>query len=323
MSSSSTKPTPLNSTPEILLRKRRNADRTRLEKQELTREKQAKQKKLKSQKKNRFIRAETIVATTLATTREKERIKRMSILETKKAKNDVDRLPSDKDFILKITERPHKETETEAETQTVEEEDEDDNLIKEKIEYDGKDTLLFVIRVKGPTAVNLPHKVFKILSLLRLEELNTGVFVKLTKNVFPLLKLISPYIIIGTPSLNSIRSLIQKRSRILYTGAKGDEEPHSIVLNDNNIIEDKLGEQGIICMADIIHEIATLGENFQTCNFFLQPFKLNREVSGFSSLNKLRKIKQRENESKIRQFSNASTAPIIQVDIDSLIAKLN
>ena len=70
MSSQSVEKKELNSTPEILLRKRRNADRIRLEKQELARKKLASQNKLKSAKKNRFIRAETIVANTLATERE-------------------------------------------------------------------------------------------------------------------------------------------------------------------------------------------------------------------------------------------------------------
>lgn len=263
---------------------------------------------------------ESIAANTLATEREKERIKRISKLENKKSKNELDHLPSEKNFILKISEKTPEEQE---ETVDVDDDEEnDDNLVREKIEYDGKDQLLFVVRVKGPTAVKLPHKVFKILSVLRLDELNTGVFIKLTPSVFPLLKLVAPYIVIGRPSLSSIRSLIQKRSKIMYQGPE-ETEPKSIVLNDNNIIEEKLGETGIICMEDIIHEIATLGESFKSCTFFLQPFKLNREVSGFNSLNRLRKIEQKENESKIRQVSNASTAPIIQIDIDSLISKVN
>lgn len=312
-------PEPLNSNPEILLRKRRNADRTRIEKQELARRKRELQQKQKRQNKNRFIRPESIVAKTLATTREKERIKRVSKLGAKKARNELDHLPSDKDFILKITEKPRSASE---DPEDDEEQDDDEGLIKEKIIYNGEPTLLFVVRVKGPSAANIPHKAFKVLSLMRLIDTNTGVFVKLTEKVYPLLKLIAPYVIIGKPSLSSIRSLIQKRSRIIYQ-RPGEEESREIALNDNNIVEEKIGENGIICMEDIIHEIATLGDAFSTCNFFLQPFKLNREISGFSSLNKLRKIKQREDDVKTRQFSNSTTAPIIEVDIDSLIAKLN
>lgn len=307
----------LESNPEVLLRKRRNADRTRLEKQELARLRNEKNLKTKQKNKKRFIRMETIAANTLATGREKERIKRISKLELKKAKNEVDHLPSDRDFILKITERAEEENDHEEDN-----EDEVDNLIREKTVYDGKDTLLFVIRVKGPNAVKIPHKAFKILTLLRLVDLNTGVFVKLTKTVYPLLRLIAPYIVIGTPSLQSIRSLIQKRSKIMYK-RKDDTQEREIILNDNNIVEEKLGETGIICVEDMIHEINSMGEAFQQVNFFLLPFKLNREVSGFSSLNKLKKIQQKESDEKNRQFSNSTIAPIIQVDIDSMIAKLN
>ncbi|CAH00373.1 Rlp7p [Kluyveromyces lactis] len=315
---------PLNSNPEVLLRKRRNADRTRLEKQELAKKRKEQEEKQKRSKKNRFVRAETIVATTLATEREKTRIRRVRDLENQKVKNDLSHIPSDRDFILRISEREAGSKATsESELQDVDEEDEeDDGLIREKIVYDGEPSLLFVIRVKGPTAVKIPAKAYKVLSLLRLVELNTGVFIKLTKDVYPLLKLVSPYIVIGQPSLASIRSLIQKRSRIMWQRPE-DKEPKEIILNDNNIVEEKLGDEGVICIEDIIHEISTLGENFSKCTFFLLPFKLNREVSGFGAISRLNKLKMREQNKKTRQISNAATAPVIQVDIDSMISKLN
>ncbi|KAH3900447.1 Rlp7p SCDLUD_003429 [Saccharomycodes ludwigii] len=298
----------LNSNPEILLRKRRNADRTRLEKQALANKKQQLARSKKSAGKNKFIRAETIVATTLATTREKERVKRISKLEHKKSRKETEHIPSDRDFILKITEvEPTEENK--------------DGLIKEKIEYDGKECLLFVIRIRGPVAVKMPRKVFTILKLMRLLELNTGVFVKLTTQVYSLLKLISPYIIIGKPSLASIRSLIQKRSRIMY--AREGEEPKETILNDNSMVEEKLGDQGIICIEDIIHELSTLGESFSKCAFFLLPFSLNREVSGFGALSSLKKLKLREKNNKLLENSNSSTAPIVEVDIDAFISRLN
>lgn len=175
---------PLNSNPEVLLRKRRNADRTRLEKQELARKRKEQEQKRKRSKNNRFVRAESIVVSTLATDREKVRIRRVRDLENKKTLKDLSHIPTDRDFILKVTERTSVNGEEE-----LDEDEEDDGLVREKIVYTGDETLLFVIRVKGPTAVKIPKKVYKVLSLLRLVELNTGVFLKLTKEVFPLLKL--------------------------------------------------------------------------------------------------------------------------------------
>lgn len=307
-------PQPLNSNPEVLLRKRRNLERTRLEKQELAKKRMEEQKKLKNKSKNRFVRAESIVATNLATQREKERIKRISILEHKKSRNLVDHLPSDRDFIMRVTPLPESE---------IDDDDEDsDGLLREKIVYDGKPTLLFIVRMKGPTNTKIPHKAYQVLELLRLQNNNTGVFFALTPTTYPLLKLVAPYVVTGRPSPNSVRSLIQKRSRILHQ-REDETEPHPVVLNDNNIVEQRLGEEGIICIEDIIHEIVSLGDSFSTCNFFLLPFELTREVSGFGALNRLRKIKNREWQQKTRKVSNASTAPITEIDIDALISQIN
>lgn len=295
----------LNSNPEVLLRKRRNAERTKLEKQQLARQRDEKARKQKRLRKQRFIRAESMVAQTLATEREKERVKRVSKLAVKKARGEVDRLASDKDYIVRVREAEG-----------------EDELVRERFVYDGTPTLLFVVRVRGPAAVNIPHKAFKILKLMRLVATNTGVFVRLTEKVYPLLKIIAPYVVVGRPSLSSVRSLLQKRSRVVYQ-AEEDSEPREIALNDNSIIEEKLGEHGIICVEDMVHEIASLGDSFAQCTFFLQPFELNREISGFGALNKLKKIKLREDSLKTRQFSNSATAPVVEIDIDSLIAKLN
>ena len=57
-------------------------------------------------------------------------------------------------------------------------------------------------------------------------------------------------------------------------------------LNDNAMIEKKLGKYGIVCLEDIIHEIATLGENFQEVNLFLSQFKLNLPSTGWKRVNK-------------------------------------
>lgn len=298
----------LNSNPEILLRKRRNADRIRAEKQEIAKKRKALELSQKREKKKRFVRAESIVATTLATEREKERIKRISKLEHYKARSGFSAVESD--FFLKITEKGSGDI------------NDNDNIIREKIPYHGEERLVFVIRVKGPVGVNIPRKVFKVLTVLRLLKINTGVFFKLTSRSFALLKLVAPYIVVGTPSLSSIRSLMQKRARIFYQ-PPGDINKKEVILNDNNIIEEQLGANGIICVADIIHEIATLGERFTMCNFFLNPFKLNMEVHGFSAMSKLQKLKQREENSKTRPLSNSGAACVIQVDIDALIEKLN
>lgn len=65
-----------------------------------------------------------------------------------------------------------------------------------------------------------------------------------------------------------VNKLIRKRGKILK---QGFEE----ALKDNNIVEDRLGEQGIICIEDLIHEISHGTELFSAASEFLCPFRLN------------------------------------------------
>ncbi|AQZ18598.1 RLP7 (YNL002C) [Zygosaccharomyces parabailii] len=275
--------------PEVLLKRRRNADQTRLAKQALAQQR----KNTKRVKKNKFVRPESLVAKTLATTREKERIRRVS-----KTRGEGS------EFILRVRGGDSKEDGSEGEMQT------------EKVAYDGKPQLLLVVRVRGPTAVNIPHKAYKVLQVLRLVHLNQGVFFRLTAQTFDLLRIVAPYVVVGEPSLSCVRSLVQKRGRVTWNGKQ------DVLLNDNTMVEEALGEHGIICIEDVVHEIASLGPAFKQCCFFLKPFQLSRQVSGFGALQKLKKLELREQDGE-RQLSNAAAAPIIEVDIDELVAKMN
>ncbi|KAK2096233.1 60S ribosomal protein L7-like 1, partial [Saguinus oedipus] len=49
----------------------------------------------------------------------------------------------------------------------------------------------------------------------------------------------------------------------------------TIPLTDNTVIEEHLGKFGVICLEDLIHEIAFLGEHFQEISWFLHPFHLS------------------------------------------------
>ena len=52
---------------------------------------------------------------------------------------------------------------------------------------------------------------------------------------------------------------------------------------DNAVIEQALGENDIICVEDLIHEIYTAGPAFKQASNFLWPFKLSSPTGGFSS----------------------------------------
>lgn len=137
---------------------------------------------------------------------------------------------------------------------------------------DAQEKLVFVIRIKGINKI--PPKPRKVLQLLRLTQINAGVFVKVTKATAELLKLADPYVAYGYPSLSTIRKLVYKRGF-------GKINKQRIALSDNQIIEASLGKYGILSIEDLIHEIYTVGPNFKEVNNFLWPFKLSNPNGGF------------------------------------------
>merc|ERR1719399_1496088 len=96
-----------------------------------------------------------------------------------------------------------------------------------------------------------------------------------------MLRRVEPYIAYGYPNLKTVKDLIYKRGH-------GKDGKTRIPISDNSIIEEHLGQHGIICMEDLIHEIFTVGPNFKAANNFLWPFKLSSPNGGFQK--KLRHI---------------------------------
>jgi len=135
-----------------------------------------------------------------------------------------------------------------------------------------EDKLVFVVRIKGINKI--APKPRKILQLLRLLQINNGVFVRMTKATLEMLKVVEPWIAYGYPNLKTVRELIYKRGY-------GKVDKQRIALTDNAIIEGSLGKYGIVCMEDLIHEIFTVGPNFRQASNFLWPFKLSNPTGGF------------------------------------------
>eukprot|EP00494_Astrolonche_serrata_P020842 UN21073 len=67
----------------------------------------------------------------------------------------------------------------------------------------------FIIRIKGIN--KLAPKPKKILQLLRLRQLHNGVFVKLNKATWNMIRIIEPFVTFGYPSRETISKLIYKR----------------------------------------------------------------------------------------------------------------
>merc|ERR1712024_124072 len=135
-----------------------------------------------------------------------------------------------------------------------------------------EDKFVFVMRIRGVNQV--APKVKKALQLFRLRQINNGVFVKLNKATINMLRICEPFITRGTPNLKSVRELIYKRGFVKKDGNR-------TAITSNDIIEEKLGKFGIICVEDLIHEIVPVGPNFKYATNFLWPFKLNTPTGGW------------------------------------------
>jgi len=136
-----------------------------------------------------------------------------------------------------------------------------------------------VIRIRG--IIGVSPKAKKVMRLFRLLQLHNATFVRLNEATIRMLKLIEPYVAYGYPSLKTIKNLVYKRGF-----AKLNKQ--RIPIADNSVIAEGLeASTGIMCAADLIHEIYTVGPNFKAANNFLWPFKLNSPKGGFSSRTKL------------------------------------
>ncbi|OTB07224.1 hypothetical protein M426DRAFT_20276 [Hypoxylon sp. CI-4A] len=135
-----------------------------------------------------------------------------------------------------------------------------------------EERLLFVIRIKGINKI--APKPRKILQLLRLLQINNGIFVRVTKATAEMIKIVEPWVAYGYPNLKSVKELIYKRGY-------GKINKQRIPLTDNAIIEENLGQYGIVCIEDLVHEIYTVGPNFKQASNFLWPFKLSNPNGGF------------------------------------------
>jgi large subunit ribosomal protein L7e len=135
--------------------------------------------------------------------------------------------------------------------------------------------LMFVIRIRG--MCDMHPKTKKILQLLRLRQIHMGVFLRVNKATQEMIKRVEPYLAYGYPSLKATRDLIYKRG---FGKRSTAGQAQRLKLTENSVIEAELGQFGITCFEDLVHEIYTVGPNFKQANNFLWPFKLNSAKGG-------------------------------------------
>jgi large subunit ribosomal protein L7e len=132
--------------------------------------------------------------------------------------------------------------------------------------------VLLVLRIKGVNKI--PPKPRKVLKLFRLLQLHNAVLIKNNKATKNMLKLVEPYVTFGYPNVQTITKLVYKRGYIKVNNQR-------IPLNDNVQIQAALGNKGINCAEDVIHQLINCGPHFKECNNLLWTFKLASPKKGF------------------------------------------
>uniref|UniRef100_A0A8C9APJ2 60S ribosomal protein L7-like 1 n=1 Tax=Prolemur simus TaxID=1328070 RepID=A0A8C9APJ2_PROSS len=122
------------------------------------------------------------------------------------------------------------------------------------LELPDKHSLAFVVCIQRINGVS--SLVQKTIARLRLKKIFSGVFVRVTPQSLKLLRMVETYVTWGFPNLKSVRELILKHGQ-----AKVKNK--TIPLTGNTVIKEHLGKFGVICLEDLIHEIAFPGNPFQ------------------------------------------------------------
>ncbi|KAL3835488.1 hypothetical protein ACJIZ3_010224 [Penstemon smallii] len=160
--------------------------------------------------------------------------------------------------------------------------------------------LIFVIRIGGKN--DMHPRTRKVLYALRLRNVFSGVFVKANEGIMEMLQKVEPYVTYGYPNVKSVKDLIYKKGVV-----KLDKQ--RIPLTDNNIVEQELGKHKIICIEDIVNEIANVGQHFKEVTSFLCPFKLNKPEKALHG--------------KKKRFSDGGDSGNREDHINELINKMN
>merc|ERR1712066_632096 len=135
---------------------------------------------------------------------------------------------------------------------------------------EGEPKLAMVIRIRGINQISPKPK--KVLQLLRLRQIGNCVFVRLNKASIQMLRIADPFIAWGYPTQETISKLVYKRGAMKINGQR-------IKIHENSV-----GQHGVKCIEDLIHEIYTVGDNFRDVNNSLFPIKLSCPRGGWNKI---------------------------------------
>jgi len=136
--------------------------------------------------------------------------------------------------------------------------------------------MVLVIRIR--TADGIGKMAIRAMRQLRVMNMYHAAFVRYDDKTHRLLKTAEPYITWGEPDVRTIRDLLTKRGFAVVDDKR-------MVLNSNTAVEEALGSIDMIAIEDLIKELVSVGDNFDTVNSFIAPFALSAPVGGMKKDN--------------------------------------
>lgn len=110
----------------------------------------------------------------------------------------------------------------------------------------------------------------KFMREMGLAKRHTSVFLAANPDMIKDLWKCKPYVFWGRPSFKNVFNMIHKKALF----RKPDEPKEKILLSDNNLIEDNLGDLGILCTEDLAYSIHKCDKNFPKVVERLWPMQL-------------------------------------------------
>ncbi|KAK4374705.1 hypothetical protein RND71_005382 [Anisodus tanguticus] len=96
---------------------------------------------------------------------------------------------------------------------------------------------------------------------------------------------------------------------LLYKKGSGKIDNQRVPLTSNDIVEQTLGQHGIICLEDVVGEISNVGPHFKEVTSFLCPFSLTKPEKALQG--------------KKRRYNNGGDSGNREDHINELISKMN
>ncbi|KAJ8560656.1 hypothetical protein K7X08_022516 [Anisodus acutangulus] len=130
----------------------------------------------------------------------------------------------------------------------------------------------------------------KLLYSSRLRKISSGVFVKANERIMEILQKVEPYVTYGVKGL-------------LYKKGSGKIDNQRVPLTSNDIVEQTLGQHGIVCLEDVV------GPDFKEVTSFLCPFSLAKPEKALQG--------------KKRRYNDGGDSGNREDHINELISKMN